>query len=371
MDLEEDPLTSRSKTFMKFSDTSVKLRKRNSEKKLRRNMRTELVTKHRNLFVSKKPWVDVDIVFKATYTMADLPELLDAMHSDSEQQHLMAAQGIRKILILDDLPIVKEIVDAGVLKFLMNYIQRFDYPQLQYESSLIIAFIACVKVHLNTIANSGGLQLLIQLLISSNEGTRVNAVWALKSIIADSVLNSNVIFHSQGLPLLIECLRNSKSLSMIEYSCWAISTLFLNKPDHDCEMAKEPIKVLAELIKTQNEIEILGECLLALSKITLGSEKKIDYLIETGVVPRVIQLLYHELEDIQYTTIVLVGIILSGNEQQIQLVLDLGIIEVFLTLINSSNENIRAEVVMSISNICESSKCQVDQLITAGVIPRR
>ena len=372
MEPEPDTLESRAKTFMQSYDVDdIKRRKEESEVELRKSKRAELVTKRRNLEQSGKQWVKVNEIYKTTYTIADLPELLNAMRSGSEEQYLMAAQGFRKVLSLEHHPPIQEVIDAGVLPFLIDWIQKFDYPQLQYESAWTITNIASgTHQHCQVIVDKGCVPLLIQLMNSTSEEVKEQAVWALGNIGGDAAHCRDVILQNQGLPLLIKCLQNSQKHTMIKNASWAISNLCRGKPGPIYEMVKDAMPVLAEVVKLQHDAEILSDSLWALSHLSEGSEEKIDYLIDTGVVPRVIQLLNHHLYNIQLPAIRVVGNIVTGNEQQTQLVLNLGGVEALSTLVGSSKKSTQKEAVWSISNICAGSKDQLDRLITAGVMPR-
>ena len=372
MEPESDSLESRAKNFMQAYDIDdIKRRKEESEVELRKSKRAELVTKRRNLEQSGKQWVKVNEIFKQAYSISDLPDLLTAMRSGVEDKFLFAAQGFRKVLSLEHNPPIQEVIDAGVLPYLIDWIQKFDFPQLQYESAWTITNIAS-GTHQNcqVIVDKGCVPLLIQLMNSNSEEVREQAVWALGNIGGDAAHCRDVILQNQGLPLLVKCLQSSEKHSMIKNSSWAISNLCRGKPGPLYEMVKDAMPVLAEVVKSHHDTEILSDSLWALSHLSEGSEEKIDYLISTAVVPRVIQLLNHHLYNIQLPAIRVIGNIVTGSESQTQLVINLGGVEALGTLVGSAKKSTQKEAVWSISNICAGSKDQLDRLISAEVIPR-
>lgn len=372
MENEPDTLENRAKGFMQSYDVEdIKRRKEESDVELRKSKRADLVIKRRNLNQSEKQWVKLNDIFKPHYSLEDMPELLNAMKSTNEDDHLLAAQGFRKVLSLEHNPPIQELIDVGVLPFLIDWIQKFDFPQLQYESAWAITNIASgTHHHCQVIVEKGCVPLLIQMMNSTNEEVREQAVWALGNIGGDASHCRDIILQNQGLPLLIKCLQATTKHTMIKNASWAISNLCRGKPGPLYEMVKDSMPVLAEVVKNQHDGEILSDSLWALSHLSEGSEEKVDALIATGVVPRVIQLLNHHLYNIQLPAIRVIGNIVTGNETQTQLVLNLGGAEALSSLLTSSKKNTQKEAVWSISNMCAGSKEQLDRLISADVMPR-
>ena len=319
---------------------------------------------------SKKQWVNLNKIYKTKYTLTDLPDLLNAMRSGSEKKYLMVAQGFRKILAVEHHWPIQQIIDAGVLSFLIDWIQKFDYPQLQYESARTIINIASgTKQNCQVIVDKGAVPFLIELMNSTNEEVKTLTVWATGTIGGNFAYFRDSILQNQGLPLLINCLKHSQNHTQIKNSSWAISRLCQCKPLPNFKMLIDAMPVLAELIKTQHDAKILKYSLSALS-LLCGNEEQIEYLIHTGVVHQVLQLLNHHSLKIRLFAISIVFNILTGNEQHIQLVIDLGGVQALSALVDSYEIRMQSRAVLSISKICAGSKAQLDRLITAGVIPK-
>ena len=371
MEPEADTLESRAKGFMQAYDVNdVKQRKEEGTIKLRKDKRADLVIKRRNLEQPEKQWVKINEVFKPKYTLEDLPSLLSAMKSPSDTDHLLAAQGFRKVLIFEHKPPIQDLIDAGILPYLIDWIQKFDFPQLQYESAWAITNIASdTHEHCQVIAERGCVPLLVQMMNSTNEEVREQAVWALGNIGGDAAHCRDIILQNQGLPLLIRYLQASTKHTMVQSASWAISNLCRGEPLPLHEMVREAVPALATVVCRQKDAEILSNSLWALSHLSEGSEEKVDALIATGVVPRVIQLLKHHLYNVQLPAIMIIGNIVAGTEQQTQLVLNLGGAEALRTLLSAAKKNTQKEAVWSISNICAGTNEQLDTLISSGVMP--
>jgi len=155
--------------------------------------------------------------YKPAYSLADLPELLEAMKSPEPERNLYAAQGFRKLLSIENEPPIQNVIDAGVVPVLIEFIKRHDFPQLQYESAWAITNIASgTHQHCQVIVEKGSIPLLVNLLRSSNEEVKEQAVWAIGNIGGDSSHCRDIILQYDGLNLLIQCVENSNKPSMIK-----------------------------------------------------------------------------------------------------------------------------------------------------------
>ena len=69
-------------------------------------------------------------------------ELIDDLkHSDILRQH-RGAIGIRKLLANPQNTPIQELIDTGIIPYLIEVIKQFEYPQLQMEAAWTITNIA-------------------------------------------------------------------------------------------------------------------------------------------------------------------------------------------------------------------------------------
>ncbi len=93
------------------------------------------------------------------------------------------------------------------------------------------------------------------------------------------------------LPVLLNLLATTKKLSILKNGCWVLSNLIRGKPQPEFAKLKDAIPVLCKIIKEYDDKELLADCCWALSNLGEGGGKKIQFLVEQGILPRLVQLL--------------------------------------------------------------------------------
>lgn len=199
--------------------------------------------------------------------------------------------------------------------------------------------------HCQVVVEKGAVPLLVKLLESSNEDVREQVVWAIGNIGGDSAACRDIILQSNGMYLLIKCVENTVRPSMIKNGTWAISNLCRGKPGPEYDNVKDAIPILAKVIQTHHDSELITDCLWALSHLSDGGEIRVENLINTGVLPKIIQLISHHLNNLQLPAIRIIGNVVTGNDEQTQTVINLGAIASLGNLLTSSKRNVRKEAV--------------------------
>ena len=370
-DAEQSALAARAQKFMTgFDSESVKRQQESKEVQLRKTRRTDAAMKRRNL-QSQREWVRINEQYKANYSLEDLPELLQAMVSGDDPQLLFAAQGLRKLLSLEQDPPVQPVIDAGVLAYLLDWVQRSDFAQLQYEAAWSITNMTSgAHQHTQAVVEKGAVPLLLKLLESTCEEVREQSVWALGNIGGDSTHCRDLILQTGGMPGLIRCVEQSARPALIKNGIWAISNLCRSKPAPKYAYVQEAVPLLARMLQEHNDVEILSDCLWALSHLSEGSEERVQALLDTQCLPRVIQLLGHHIYNVQLPAIRTVGNVVTGSELQTQCGLNLGAVQGLAALLGSAKRNVRKEAVWALSNVCAGTPTQLEKVLSSDAVSK-
>lgn len=353
----------RQQRFMQGIDQEELRRKKDEESAvLRRDLRAQQAEIRRHISEAEVEWIDLDKVFKERYTLEDLEEIVTAASAD--ENRLFVAQALRKILSLSDPPI-QRIVDAGFVFKCVEWIHCFDFPQLQYEAAWALTNIASgTPMQCKSIIDKGAIPALVRLLDSKSESVRDQAAWVLGNISADSAYNRDLVIAAGGIDLLIKSAETANRISMIKNVAWALSNLCRHKPAPEFEIVKAMIPTLAKLCMEHDQEQMLQDITWAFSYLSFKSEYQSEYLIQSRVIPRLVELMSHPCFDVQLPAIRTIGNLTTGNEAQTQHAIDFGAIDKLKPLMHSSRRIIVKESVWIVSNIAAGTKAQLDSLIS-------
>lgn len=97
-----------------------------------------------------------------------------------------------------------------------------------------------------------------------------------------------MILKYGGLDPLLSIINTVTNQTLIKHGIWAVSNLCRGKPLPELKLVEVAIPTLCEVLKTQSDTEVLTDSAWALSYLS-RSEKKIDVVIETGVIPALVK----------------------------------------------------------------------------------
>lgn len=138
----------------------------------------------------------------------------------------------------------------------------------------------------------------------------------------DSKDNRKRIISLNTLPKLIELSSRDIKIDFLTNILWAISEIIKEKPPQ----ATKILKIMPSFFQTNDE-HVIQEALKILNTLSNGSPKQINKVIKTGLLPRVLELIYHSINDIKYSALKILGNVASGDDDHTQYVIDLGMLE--------------------------------------------
>jgi hypothetical protein len=224
--------------------------------------------------------------------------------------------GIRKILSIAENPPIQAVIDAGLVPKMIEYIKQQEYPQLQLEATWALTNVASgTTVQCQSIIDKGGIPLFVDLLRSNNMGIVEQAIWAIGNISSDCVFYRDNIIRAGGLINLVQVMEKLTDEALIKHCCWALSNLCRGSPLPKYDLIKLAIPVLCRAIASGKltDKEILADCCWAISYHSDANKNKIQTVIDSGVVPRIIKNLEETAMGLVIPSIRILGNISTGS----------------------------------------------------------
>lgn len=132
----------------------------------------------------------------------------------------------------------------------------------------------------------------VELLKSPATDVREQAVWAMGNIAGDSPECRDYVLREGAMRPLLDILNDrSNKVSMLRNATWTLSNFCRGKnPQPDWQIISPCLPILAKLLREPDE-EVLTDACWAISYLSDGSNEKIQAVIESGVVRRLVELL--------------------------------------------------------------------------------
>jgi hypothetical protein len=348
---------------------------------LRKNAREEMITKRRYQGQTSQ-FATVNSTITANENqpapdeiekrLKELPQLVAAVNGTDVQKQLEAVTHFRKLLSIERLPPIEEVIATGVVPTLIRFLKNHQYPNLQFEAAWAVTNIASgTSKHTKVVIDYGAIPIFVSLLHAPNEEVREQAVWALGNIAGDSPDFRDDVLKSNAMKPLIDLCTSTAKLTLLRNITWTLANFCRGKPQPDFEAIRPALGVLANLLYYKDD-EILADACWALSYISDDNthhNKKIQAVITTGITKRLVTLLGHESNNVKTPALRTVGNIVTGDDLQTAAILSCNVLPYLLDLLSNTKKGIRKETCWTLSNITAGSQDQIQMCIQANIFP--
>ncbi|CAI9089489.1 OLC1v1024073C2 [Oldenlandia corymbosa var. corymbosa] len=244
-----------------------------------------------------------------------------------------------------------KIIQDGFVPDFVEFLSRNDFPELQFGAAWALGNIASgTSHHTKVVVDHDAVPTFIKLLSSPCSDVREQAVWALGNIVGDSCKHRDLALKEGVLPPLLAQLNEHATLSMLRNVTLTLLNFFRVKPQPPFEQVRCVLPALHILINFDDDLCLLSSACWALSYLSVGSNDKIEALMEAGLYPRLVDLLKHPSPAVQIPAIRTLSNIARDNYQR-RAVIDDKLIEPLIYLLQTAEFATKKEVVQAVINI--------------------
>ncbi len=274
--------------------------------------------------------------------------------------------------LLERTPPLQQVIDAGIVPRLVHFLTLSQSPKLQFEASWVLTNIASgTSDQTKFVVDAGAVPYFIHLIASPDAELADQAVWALGNIAGDSVELRDYVTDKGAVSALLQLgeSENGKNrLTTLRNVAWTISNLCRAKPSPPLSKTKPFLPLLTDIVQQGRDPEATTDACWALSYIADGTDEDIQAVLDSGVVPRLVEL--SSSNSAMLPALRALGNIVTGNEDQTQFVVNLNAIPVLCELLSNNKTQVRKETCWTLSNITAGTESQIQAVIDAGIMPK-
>lgn len=348
------------------NEENAKKTKEKSGVELRKNKREEIASKYRNLETAPS-WVILNNHYPETYTIEELPQILESFQAPDNNSLLYIAQAIRKLLCNKEKNYVSDVCNTVVLQHLPSWLSREDHSQLQYEAAWICTNIASSE-QCDLLTKIEAIGPLVNLLRSSRQEIRGLSAWSLGNIAANSTAERNLLMSYNALDLLVLALQTPIRAKDKDNCLWAISNFIRKKPLLPFETIKQAFVVMLQSLDIKSAYPLV-DILWAINSY-ISNPDVTFYLTSPQIISITVGLLSSKDKDIKYMANKIIGGICSSSGIQTQLLLEANVIPGLYKSLHSKSAKIRKESTWAIANICGETSDQIDFILNGKIFER-
>uniref|UniRef100_A0A2A4JN93 Importin subunit alpha n=1 Tax=Heliothis virescens TaxID=7102 RepID=A0A2A4JN93_HELVI len=296
-------------------------------------------------------------------------EIVQGLRAQDLATVTASARAARRMLSKEQNPPITPMVSAGVIKPLVDALDRDDCPDLQFEAAWAITNIASgTHEHTMAVVDGGAIPKLVSLLAQGGVVGEQSA-WALGNIAGDGPQTRDAVLSRGALAVLLPFMTSHTPATQLRTAVWTYSNFCRNKnPLVKFDYVAPALPYISDLLEITDQ-DVLADACWALSYLTDGPNERIEAVQMTPkLLPRVIALLDHKSPAVRTPALRAIGNMLTGSDEQTDRCLDEGCLTHIMTLLRCGKPSLMKEAAWAVSNILAGTQPQIERAIQCGVL---
>ncbi|CAB3236703.1 unnamed protein product [Arctia plantaginis] len=296
-------------------------------------------------------------------------EIVQGLRAQDLATKTTSARAARRMLSREQNPPITSMVSAGVIKPLVEALDREECPDLQFEAAWAITNIASgTHEHTMAVVDGGAIPKLISLLARGGVVGEQSA-WALGNIAGDGPQTRDAVLAQGALPVLLPLMTVNTPASQLRTAVWTYSNFCRNKnPLVLFDYVAPALPYVSELLEIADQ-DVLADACWALSYLTDGPNERIESVQQTPkLLARLVKLLDHKAPAVRTPALRAIGNMLTGSDEQTDRCLDANCLEPIITLLRCGKSSLMKEAAWAVSNILAGTQAQIQRAIDSGVL---
>lgn len=281
-----------------------------------------------------------------------------------------SARAARRMLSRDQNPPITLLINAGIIKPLVEALDRDDCTDLQFEAAWALTNIASgTHDHTMAVVDGNAIPKLISLLARGGMVAEQSA-WALGNIAGDGPQTRDAVLSQGALPVLLPLMTPTTPTSQMKTAVWTYSNFCRNKnPLVKFDYIAPALPYVSDLLEISDP-DALADACWALSYLTDGPNERIESVQQTPkLLPRLVSLLSHKSPGVRTPALRAIGNMLTGSDEQTDRCLDVQCLDPIIVLLRCGKPSLMKEAAWAVSNILAGTQAQIQRAVDCGVLP--
>jgi importin subunit alpha-6/7 len=284
-------------------------------------------------------------------------------------------QGARRLLCYEHDPTIGKFLAHGLLPLLHGIIRVETDANILYETIWILINITSSKTssHVESVACSGVVPDIANLLVHDNPGVREQSIWFIANVAGESIQYRDALLEIPAvINGLLYNLEHPANISLLCNCAWAISNMFraLQEKHGDTVIRFIPdmISTLTIGIRGRVKTKELVDLMTALLYIVENGSEATALVLEAGVTPLLVTVIQHysnfpEAALLLPPTIRILGNFAAGTDQQTEAVVQSGFLKHAPSLLDPSHKRlVHRAALFALSNIAAGTHDQISAM---------